>query len=118
MTLTQFVESKWFKLLSRGAMVLLFPAVVTLATFILALMNDVGAVQDFSAARARDSELFQAEVLGEVKDVRALAEAVRADISGLQIEFAKASGILEEMQRRDLAQVRERTSPTWGAVER
>lgn len=104
MTLNQFVESKYFKLISRGCMVMLFPAVVSLASFILNLTTEVGAVREMQTDRAQASDA-NFERLGEgLEVVKGGVLTVQADVSGLKLEFAKVSGILQEMQRRDLAQ--------------
>ena len=104
MTLNQFVESKWFKLLSRGCMVLLLPAVISLSTFIIGLIGDVGMVKEVQAQRAADNDRFQATIIGDVTEVKDAVTVVRDDLGTAKLDIALIRGMLQEMQRRDLAQ--------------
>lgn len=108
MTLNQFVESKWFKLLARGCMVLLLPAVISLGSFILVLVGDVSEVQETQATRAVDSERFQASIAGDVLEVKEGVALVQTDVSSVKLDIALMRGVLQEMQRRDLAQANAR----------
>lgn len=104
MTLNQFVESKWFKLLARGCMVLLLPAVISLSTFIVGLMGDVSAVRESQVTRAADNDRFQASITGDVTEVKSGVALVQSDLSSAKLDIALIRGMLQEMQRRDLAQ--------------
>lgn len=108
MTLNQFVESKWFKLLARGCMVLLLPAVISLGSYILVLVNDVSNVQETQAARAVDNDRFQAAIIGDVTEVKEGVALVQSDVSSVKLDIALMRGVLQEMQRRDLAQANAR----------
>lgn len=104
MTLNQFVESKWFKLLARGSMVLLLPAAVSLATFIVGLMGDVSAVRSSQVARAADNDRFQASIIEDVTEVKGGVALLQTDLSSAKLDIAMIRGMLQEMQRRDMAQ--------------
>lgn len=108
MTLNQFVESKYFKLLARGCMVLLLPAVISLATFIVGLMGDVATVKEIQTARAADNDRFQAAIISDVSDVKSGVAVLKDDLGSAKLDIAMIRGMLQEMQRRDLAQANAR----------
>ena len=108
MTLNQFVESKWFKLLARGCMVLLLPAVISLGSYILVLVGDVADVQETQAARAVDNDRFQAAIIGDVTEVKEGVALVQTDVSSVKLDIALMRGVLQEMQRQSLAQANAR----------
>lgn len=103
MTLNQFVESKWFKLLARGCMVLLLPAIISLGTYILALVGDVAHVQKVQAERATANDQFQASITGDVMEVKEGVALVQSDVSSVKLDIALMRGWIEEMRRRDIA---------------
>lgn len=102
-SLTEFVENKWFKLLSRGLMIVGTAASgyigVRLATYdtriasVEQIVSDVSSVQ---GQRAKDGESFQASITNDVAEVK-------RTVSAMQLDLALAKGILQEMQRRDVA---------------
>lgn len=108
MTLNQFVESKWFKLLARGCMVLLLPAVISLGSYILVLVGDVSKVQETQAARAVDNDRFQAAIIGDVTEVKEGVALVQSDVSSVKLDIALMRGVLQEMQRQAVAQANAR----------
>ena len=110
MTLKQFVESTYFKGLARLCMIIVAPAIISVGGFILVLAGDVAGVKDTQADRAADNDRFQAAIISDVGDVKSdVAEvkdgvsSVQVDVSGVKLELAKLTGILQEMQRRDIA---------------
>lgn len=110
MTLKQFVESTYFKGLARACMVVAVPALISVGGLLLSLMGDVAGVKDTQADRAADNDRFQAAIISDVGAVKVdVAEvkdgvgAVQVDVTGVKIELAKLTGILQEMQRRDIA---------------
>lgn len=103
MTLKQFVESTYFKGLARLCMIIVVPALLSVGGFILSLIGDVNGVRDTQAARAADNDRFQTTISSDVAEVKDGVSAVQVDLSGVKIELAKVTGILQEMQRRDTA---------------
>lgn len=111
MTLKQFVESTWFKGLARGAMVAL-PLAGSYVGFTLAnVQSRVGAVEMTVAAisttqtsRAVDSERFQALITSEVRSVDANVDGLGDKLAEVQLTMARMAGVLEEMQRKDVAE--------------
>lgn len=103
-SLTEFVENKWFKLLSRGLMILGTAASgyigVRLATYdarIASVEKTVNEVSDVQGVRTIDGERFQSSITSDVAEVK-------RTVSAMQLDLALAKGILQEMQRRDIAQ--------------
>ena len=113
MTLNQFVESKWFKLLARGCMVLLLPAVISLGSYIFVLVGDVANVQAVQASRAVDNDRFQAAITDDVTEVKEGVALVQSDLSSAKLDIAMIRGMLQEMQRRDQAQL---NAQPWAAM--
>lgn len=101
MTLKQFVESTYFKGIARLCMIIVIPAIISVGTFLLGLMGDVGALKESQVTRAGDNERFQASITSDVSEVKEGVATVQSDVGGIKLEMAKMSGILEEMQRQD-----------------
>ena len=99
-----FIESIWFKGLSRLAMIVA-AAVLTVAgplfawavtdtrTRIVTLEHDVGLQQTFASSAVKAQ-----------KDIHDNVASVQSDITVLKIDMGVVRGILQEMQRRDLAE--------------
>lgn len=110
MTLTDFVENKWFKLLSRGAMVVvmgvsgyigvrlaLYDArIASVETKVAGVVTTVDDVSDTQTERAAINDDFQVSVATEF-------DQLNNKVSAVQIDMATIKGILAEMQRRDVA---------------
>lgn len=107
MTLRQFVESTWFKGLSRGAMLLGIPALTALSGFVgytlngvqaeqTTLKSDIAEIQQTQGSRAAVNDEFQAEITVDVAGVKSSLFIVQTDVATIK-------GILQEMQRRDVA---------------
>lgn len=111
MTLKQFVESTWFKGLARGAMIAL-PLAGSYVGFTLAnVQSRVGAVEmtvssisSTQVNRAADGERFQALITSEVRSVDANVDSLGDKLAEVQLSMARMAGVLEEMQRKDVAQ--------------
>lgn len=110
-TFKQFVESTYFKGLARACMVVAVPALISVGGLLLSLMGDVAGVKTTQEARAADNDRFQTAIISDVGDVKVdVADvkegvgAVQGEVNGVKVELAKLTGILQEMQRRDLAQ--------------
>lgn len=109
-SLTEFVENKWFKLLSRGLMIVGTAASgyigVRLATYdariagvetkVAGVEVAVSDVSDTQAARATVNDGFQNSVASEF-------DLLGNKVSAMQLDVATMKGILTEMQRRDVA---------------
>lgn len=109
MTLREFVESTWFKGLSRAAMLLGVPALTALSGFVgftlsgvtadqARLSREVAEIQRVQGDRADVNDTFQASITSDVSGVKTALFTVQTDVATIK-------GILQEMQRRDLAQV-------------
>lgn len=103
MTLEQFIDNKWMKLLTRGAMIAVAAGSgyigVRLAMYesrILGVETSVSDVSETQLQRALVNDQFQASVTTEL-------DRLNAKASALQLDMATVRGILTEMQRRDVA---------------
>jgi len=107
MSLRQFVESTWFKGLSRGAMLLGIPALTALSGFVgytlngvqaeqYTLRTDIAEIRETQGDRAAVADTFQAEITADVAGVKSSLFIVQTDVATIK-------GILQEMQRRDVA---------------
>lgn len=103
-SLTAFVESKWFKLASRGLMIVTAAASsyigVRLATYdtrIASVETVVSDVSDTQTERALVNDGFQTSVATEF-------DQLNSKVSAVQLDVATIKGILAEIQRRDVAQ--------------
>lgn len=112
MTLREFVESTWFKGLSRGAMLLGVPALTAISGFVGYTLNsvtgeqnrlrtEVAQIQQVQAQRADVNDKFQADVTTDLANVKTSVFTVQTDVATIK-------GILQQMQRQSLAS----TSPT------
>lgn len=99
-----FIESIWFKGLSRLAMLaaagvltiggpVFAWAVTDTRVRIVALEHDVGQQQAFATSAVKAQ-----------KDIRDDVASVQSDITLLKIDMGVVRGILQEMQRKDLAE--------------
>ncbi len=112
MTITDFVENKWFKLLTRGAMIVVAAVSgyigVRLATYeariaaVEVTINDVSETQADRAAlsddRAAADDKFEADILGDVNTVRSSLFIVQTDVATIK-------GILQGIERREASVV-------------
>lgn len=98
------IESIWFKGLSRLAMLaaagvlaiggpVFAWAVTDTRTRIVALEHDVGQQQAFATSAVKAQQ-----------DIRSDVATMQSDITVLKIDMGVVRGILQEMQRRDLAE--------------
>jgi hypothetical protein len=120
-TLKQFVESTWFKGLARGAMILVAMASTYIGATLFQVQSaqskvasDLIVVTQTQTSRARDGELFQSAITADVTEVKESVDAVRDELGDVKLGVATMTGILREMQRRDLAQ---NMSPSWGVEQ-
>lgn len=103
MTLKQFVESTWFKLLARCAAVVGTIVAGAAATYFFALGGRVDLVE----ITQRERTVLVDNTLGRVEDkvdgaVSDISE-IKSDISTTREDVATMKGILQEMQRRSIA---------------
>jgi hypothetical protein len=106
-TLRQWIDSVWFRGLSRAAMLLSTFVLMAFAGAwamvagdttkrVVALEKSVAAVSTVQTARAVDSESFQTEVRGNIVDVK-------NDLFKLKVDIGVVKGILQQMQQRNEA---------------
>lgn len=107
-TLEQFIENKWFKLLTRGAMIIVAGASsyigIRLALYdariaaVEMTVTDVSETQIDRAALADQREVadekFEADILGDVNTVRSSLFIVQTDVATIK-------GILQGIERRE-----------------
>lgn len=115
MTLRQFVESTWFRGLSRGAMLLGIPALTALSGFVgytlngvqaeqTTLRTDIAEIRETQGDRADVADTFQAEITADVAMVDAKIEKVSDNVASVKEDVANIFGILSAMQQsRDVA---------------
>jgi hypothetical protein len=107
LTLRQWIDSVWFRGLSRVSMIvtsLLLTGFVVVWGFVagdttakvVKLDAQVQAVAGSQTARAIDSEAFQVEVRGKVS-------AVQADLFAMKVDIGVIKGILTDMRRENVA---------------
>ncbi|HEY4202630.1 MAG TPA: hypothetical protein VGM83_18925 [Devosiaceae bacterium] len=102
-SLKQFLDSTWFKGLARASM-LVGTAAASYAGLTLAhVRNEQAAMQGeiadivrTQADRAQDNERFQSAIGADIAQLK-------NSVSTLQVDVATMRGILQEMQRRDVA---------------
>lgn len=102
--LRDFVESTWFKLVTRGAMLL---APLLLGWFVgvsYGVQERVEKIEDVQQTRALDGEAFQSFVTGELSDLQALQTKHGDTLDIMRADIAMMRGILTEMQRQNVAQ--------------
>lgn len=106
-TLKQFVESTWFKGLSRGAMLLGIPALTALSGFVGYTLNgvqmeqdvlklDIAEIRETQGDRAAVNDQFQAEITADVAGMKSAVFIVQTDVATIK-------GILQGMERRNQA---------------
>lgn len=120
-TLKQFVESTWFKGLARGAMILVAMASTYIGATLFQVRQDqtqvakeLEVVSLTQRDAANDTDRFQAQITKAVEEVNLSVDEMKGDVAELNRSFANVEGILEGMNRRDLAAD---MSPTWGMAE-
>lgn len=106
MTLSQFVDSKWTKLVTRAAMVAVAVTSsyigIQLATYDQRIASVETVVNDVSRTQGDRAETTDQNFAALKSDVH----QVKGGVATLQVEFARAMGILSELQRRDVAVAR------------
>ena len=112
-SLKAFVESTWFKGLARAAMIV----VAAGAGYVGALLTNINArtqalessvvdVREAQAVRAQDNENFQAYTVKSFTDLDVDMAGVRTSLSGMNAKLGEISGILQQMQRSEVARLR------------
>lgn len=107
MTFKQFVESTWFKGLARGAMLFGLPTLSATSAFVgytlsgvqaeqSLLKREVAEITQTQTTRAQVNDEFQTDITSEVVTVKNALFLVQTDVATIK-------GILQEMQRRDIA---------------
>lgn len=112
-SLKAFIDSTWFKALVRGAMILGAVATGYAGAALTGVQSrtqiveqSVVEIKEAQAVRAKDNEIFQAATVRSFSDLDTEVAAVRVELSKVTSELGKITGILTEMQRRDVAGLR------------
>lgn len=102
-TLKQFVESTWFKGLARGAMIAgtivggyVGYVLTSVKTDVAQLQTNVSTVKSALDIRVRDQDGFQSNVDRDLTSLKGNMLVVQTDVATMK-------GILQQMQRTDLA---------------
>lgn len=117
LTLKQILNSKIYRDGARLAMwisPLLFAACGALLNDIRSntvdavaqIKQDVASVQEVQGQRASDNDRFQVSITSDVVEVKDGVNMVQEDLGQVKLDVALIRGVLQEMQRRDLAQTR------------
>ena len=113
MSLKAFIDSTWFKGLARGAMILGAVATGYAGAALTGVQSrtqiveqSVVEIKEAQAVRAKDNEIFQAATVRSFSDLDTEVAGVRVELSKVTSELGKITGILTEMQRRDVAGLR------------
>jgi len=112
-SLKAFIDSTWFKGLARGAMILGAVATGYAGAALTGVQSrtqiveqSVVEIKEAQAVRAKDNENFQAATVLSFSDLHTEVAGVRVELSKVTSELGKITGILTEMQRRDVAGLR------------
>lgn len=112
-SLKAFIDSTWFKGLARGAMILGAVATGYAGAALTGVQSrtqiveqSVVEIKEAQAVRAKDNEIFQAATVRSFSDLDTEVAGVRVELSKVTSELGKITGILTEMQRRDVAGLR------------
>jgi hypothetical protein len=111
MTITDFVENKWFKLLTRGAMIVVMGVsgyigvrlalydsrIASVETKVAGVEEAVSDVIDTQGERATINDGFQQSVGDDF-------DTLTNKVTAVQLDVARIVGIVTEMQRRDVAE--------------
>jgi septal ring factor EnvC (AmiA/AmiB activator) len=103
MNLKQFIESVWFKGLSRLAMLVGVPALSFTSVFVGYVLNDVRADQVLLRTEVAEQDRATSGIRDDIASVKTQITNVGSSVSSLQLDVAKITGILQEMQRREMA---------------
>lgn len=112
-SLKAFIDSTWFKGLARGVMILGAVATGYAGAALTGVQSrtqiveqSVVEIKEAQAVRAKDNENFQAATVRSFSDLDTEVAGVRVELSKVTSELGKITGILTEMQRRDVAGLR------------
>ena len=111
MLLRDFLGSFWFRKLWQVGIIVCAGASsyagVSMAMVqgrITTVEAGLAAISTTQVQRALDGERFQAAITGEVRSVDANVDSLGSKLADVQVSMARMAGMLEEMQRRDVAQ--------------
>ncbi len=109
-TLKQFVESTWFKGIARGAMILgafiggyIGWIQTTMRSEVTALQKSVATITISLDDKIKDQDRFQVSVDRDLDELSGSVAHVDEAVDQLSADVATMKGIMQEMQRRDLA---------------
>ena len=112
-SLKAFIDSTWFKGLARGDMILGAVATGYAGAALTGVQSrtqiveqSVVEIKEAQAVRAKDNENFQAATVQSFSDLHTEVAGVRVELSKVTSELGKITGLLTEMQRRDVAGLR------------
>lgn len=117
LTLTQILNSKVYRdgarlamwispILFAGCGWLLNDIRTNTVDAVAQIKADVAMVQEVQGARANDNDRFQASITSDVVEVKDGVAMVQTDLGQVKLDVALIRGVLQEMQRRDLAQAK------------
>lgn len=111
MLLRDFLGSFWFRKLWQVGIIVCAGASsyagVSMAMVqgrITTVETGLASIGNTQAQRALDGEKFQALITSEVRSVDANVDSLGSKLAEVQISLARMAGVMEEMQRRDVAQ--------------
>lgn len=109
-TLKQFVESTWFKGVARGAMIIgafiggyIGWLQTTMRNEVTTLQQAVYVISSSLNKKTEDQDRFQLSVDRDLDELRGSVAKVDDNVDLVQSDVATMKGIMQEMQRRDLA---------------
>lgn len=100
-TLRQFVESTWFKLLGRGAAILGTLIASCVGVYFLTLGERVTAIEQARVISTVQNSQRLGDLDTKVGELGTEVAAIRADTGVLKVQTARIAGVLEAL-RRDL----------------
>lgn len=117
LTLSQIVNSKIYRdgarlamwlspILFAGCGWLLNDIRTNTVDAVAQIKADVSIVQEVQGQRASDNDRFQLAITSDVVEVKDGVAMVQTDLGQVKLDVALIRGVLQEMQRRDLAQAR------------
>lgn len=104
-TLSAWVQAKWFRLLATGTRMLILPVITAVGMLILGLQGDVRQVQETQALRAEASEENFAGLRNELGTVQSSQDVIAKSQVAMQRQLDTIEGILEGMNRPRVGQL-------------
>lgn len=102
-TLRQFVESTWFKLIGRGAAILGTLIASGVGVYFLSLGDRVAAIEQARVLSTIQYNQRLGELDAKVGDLGTDVSAIRSDTGALKIQTARIAGVLDAIRREQPA---------------